>query len=82
MGESADGLGWIGSHKMDPWTTLTYGKLSTRGTAYAAYRFNCYIETARLVSSKSKTIFSRPKREGIHQTAEREREFNLSDKGR
>ena len=21
-GQSADGLGWIGSHKMDPWTTL------------------------------------------------------------
>jgi len=21
-GRSADGLGWIGSHKMDPWTTL------------------------------------------------------------
>jgi len=23
LGQSADGLGWIGSHKMDPWTTLT-----------------------------------------------------------
>jgi len=22
LGPSADGLGWIGSHKMDPWTTL------------------------------------------------------------
>ena len=22
FGQSADGLGWIGSHKMDPWTTL------------------------------------------------------------
>ena len=22
LGQSADGLGWIGSHKMDPWTTL------------------------------------------------------------
>ena len=22
LGLSADGLGWIGSHKMDPWTTL------------------------------------------------------------
>jgi len=21
LGKSADGLGWIGSHKMDPWTT-------------------------------------------------------------
>ena len=21
-GQSPDGLGWIGSHKMDPWTTL------------------------------------------------------------
>ena len=21
FGQSADGLGWIGSHKMDPWTT-------------------------------------------------------------
>jgi len=20
--QSADGLGWVGSHKMDPWTTL------------------------------------------------------------
>jgi len=20
LGQSADGLGWIGSHKMDPWT--------------------------------------------------------------
>jgi len=22
LGQSNDGLGWIGSHKMDPWTTL------------------------------------------------------------
>ena len=22
LGESADGLGWIGSHKVDPWTTV------------------------------------------------------------
>jgi len=22
LGQSADGLGWIGSHEMDPWTTL------------------------------------------------------------
>ena len=22
LGQSDDGLGWIGSHKMDPWTTL------------------------------------------------------------
>ena len=22
LGQSADGLGWIGSHKMDQWTTL------------------------------------------------------------
>ena len=22
LGQSADGLGWIGSHKMDPWTVL------------------------------------------------------------
>jgi len=22
LDQSADGLGWIGSHKMDPWTTL------------------------------------------------------------
>jgi len=22
LGQSADGLGWIGSHKTDPWTTL------------------------------------------------------------
>jgi len=22
LGQSADGLGWIGSHKMDPWTNL------------------------------------------------------------
>jgi len=22
LGQSADGLGWIGSHKMDRWTTL------------------------------------------------------------
>jgi len=22
LGQSADGLGWVGSHKMDPWTTL------------------------------------------------------------
>jgi len=24
LGQSADGLVWIGSHKMDPWTTLWY----------------------------------------------------------
>jgi len=24
LGQSADGLGWIGSHKMDPWTTLGF----------------------------------------------------------
>jgi len=23
LGQSADGLGWIGSHKIDPWTTDT-----------------------------------------------------------
>jgi len=23
LGQSADGLGWIGSHEMDPWTTLS-----------------------------------------------------------
>jgi len=22
LGQSADGLGWIGSHEMDPWTTV------------------------------------------------------------
>jgi len=22
LGQSGDGLSWIGSHKMDPWTTL------------------------------------------------------------
>ena len=22
LGQSADGLSWIGSHKMDPWTTV------------------------------------------------------------
>jgi len=22
LGQSTDGLGWVGSHKMDPWTTL------------------------------------------------------------
>jgi len=22
LGQSADGLSWVGSHKMDPWTTL------------------------------------------------------------
>ena len=22
LGQSADGFGWVGSHKMDPWTTL------------------------------------------------------------
>jgi len=25
LGQSADGLGWIGSHRMDPWTTLVEG---------------------------------------------------------
>ena len=25
LGQSADVLGWIGSHKIDPWTTLVYG---------------------------------------------------------
>jgi len=24
LGQSADGLGWVGSHKMDPRTTLDY----------------------------------------------------------
>jgi len=23
LGQSADALGWVGSHKMDPWTTLS-----------------------------------------------------------
>jgi len=23
LGQSANGLGWVGSHKMDPWTTLS-----------------------------------------------------------
>ena len=30
LGQSADGLGWIGSHKMDPWTTLRDVSLSRR----------------------------------------------------
>ena len=29
LGQSADGLGWIGSHKMDPWTTLAYSDTIT-----------------------------------------------------
>ena len=30
LGQSADGLGWIGSHKMDPWTTLGWIELGFR----------------------------------------------------
>ena len=33
LGQSADGLGWIGSHKMDPWTTLRdYCGMETAGS--------------------------------------------------
>ena len=32
LGQSADGLGWIGSHKMDPWTTLLCVK---KGSPYS-----------------------------------------------
>jgi len=27
LGQSADGLGWIRSHKMDPWTTVNYTRM-------------------------------------------------------
>jgi len=30
LGQSADGLGWIGSHKMDPWTTLIQAALDSQ----------------------------------------------------
>jgi len=35
LGQSADGLGWIGSHKIDPWTTLVAPQLGLyRRTIY------------------------------------------------
>jgi len=39
LGQSADGMGWVGSHKMDPWTTLVEigqvkGKTSKVPSAY------------------------------------------------
>jgi len=27
LGQSADGLSWSGSHKMDPWTTLSRAEI-------------------------------------------------------
>ena len=35
LGQSADGLGWIRSHKMEPWTTLL---LTTLGNASFSFR--------------------------------------------
>ena len=32
LGQSADGFGWVGSHKMDPWTTLGQSEDSRAGT--------------------------------------------------
>jgi len=37
LGQSADGLGWIGSHKMDPWTTL-WTRLGAAADHYCARR--------------------------------------------
>jgi len=39
LGHSADGLGWIGSHKMDPWTTLLhrFEHVCVQRPAYADY---------------------------------------------
>ena len=34
MGQSADGLGWIGSHRMDPWTTLELSAGCGQGYLY------------------------------------------------
>ena len=33
LGHSADGLRWIGSHKMDPWTTVGHHGVTLGGTA-------------------------------------------------
>ena len=33
LGHSADGLGWIGSNKMDPWTTLARPRV--KGSPYS-----------------------------------------------
>ena len=38
LGQSADGLGWIGSHKVDPWTTLDCMQWRWRGEGWGAVR--------------------------------------------
>ena len=41
LSQLADGLGWIGSHKMDPWTTLgpTYLLLTADSRSITKYDF-------------------------------------------
>ena len=46
LGQSADGLGWIGSHKMDPWTTLRPRRISARITIYSAVLMEQGVVTA------------------------------------
>jgi len=43
LGQSADGLGWIGSHKMDPWTSLLETKPVSADQNYAL-RFGLGLE--------------------------------------
>jgi len=50
LGQLADGLGWIGSHKMDPWTTLTLGLAQARSSTATAARL---IETVYLSSDST-----------------------------
>jgi len=59
LGQSADGLGWIGSHKMDPWTSLLETKpVSRRPKLCSSFRswsrrFGLGLENKRSPSQKS-----------------------------
>jgi len=50
LGKSTDGLGWIRSHKMDPWTTLNYTEMwadAQRDGRPAEYRWRPLFNAAK-----------------------------------
>jgi len=61
LGQLADGLGWVGSHKMDPWTTLaphTMRAVSIGNESVPIQLAQCWFP--RLAISNAKNIDRRP----------------------
>ena len=54
LGQSADGLGWIGSHRMDPWTTLVEGgRRRAAGKVTAGWRGGLSVRVVRWLDAGS-----------------------------